>query len=234
MGGRDYPADFVPDRDDPERQHGVAGVSEWDDLPGWAQRELAKHGIFSAPTDPPEVVPEDDEEYRRGYDDGWDAGRVAAMNQGFSDAWDGGWKACQKWFVNEQRLRSHKRAGLMRGGYCGKTGIDNPGDCSCLDFDFVAVKWPDPVPQEGQEEVAQAHGLENLPGWGKRDWAREAMLEHQGRTADGPLDEAVPEVCEENKCKPVRLPGGWWCQGCDKPLRLVRPLYRPDREDADG
>ena len=226
MGGRDYPADFVPDKDDPERQHGVSGVSEWDDLPEWAKRALAEQGIFSAPTDPPEA--EDEVEYRRGYDDGWDAGRVAAMNQGFSDAWDGGWKACQKWFVNERRLRSHKRAGLMRGGFCGKTGADNPGDCACLDFDLQEVRWPDPPPEDGKEEVAQAHGLENMPGWGTRDWGAETRQEHQGEVE--PVG-TIPEACEDSDyCFPVRLPGGWWCRACDKPLRLVRPLYQSDRD----
>ena len=240
MGGRDYPPDdWVPDDRD------GAG---WDDLPGWAQRALAEHGITSAPTGPPETELErevwaqcqpadgvdspelgDELEYRRGYEDGYDRGRVAAMNQGFSDAWDGGWKACQKWFVNEQRLRSHRRAGLMRGGFCGKTGADNPGDCSCLDFDLAEVRWPDPPPQEGKEEVARAHGLETLPGWGTRDWGAETRLEHQGGEVE-PVG-TIPEACEDSEyCFPVRLPGGWWCRACDKPLRLVRPLYQSDRE----
>lgn len=47
MGGRDYPVEGWPDTPT------TADRSEWDDLPGWAQRALAAHGIFGAPTDPP-------------------------------------------------------------------------------------------------------------------------------------------------------------------------------------
>ena len=86
--------------------------------------------------------------------------------------------------------------------------------------------WAQCSPADGPGSPDEAAARK---GWGRRDWAAEAVAEHHG----GPLGEAEPEVCEDNRCDPCRLPGGWWCRGCDKPLRLVRPLYRPDREE-DG
>ena len=160
MGGRDYPPDFgTPNPDDD-----VGGRRE-------AEREAFRQG--------------EDAGYRRGMDEGYDLGRVAASNQGFSDAWDGGWKACQKWFIHERRRRQHRRGGLSRGGFCGKTGAEDPGRCACLDGTMEPLEWPDPPPQEERETEEREHGVggvsefEDLP-----QWARDA-LERHGITGSG-------------------------------------------------
>ena len=153
-------ADAARQLADAQRQHGVAGVSEYEDLPDWARAEIDR--------------------LREERD-----AAIQDNNKGFSDAWDDG-----------------RTAGLLEARSAAAERL-----------------------RDALDEAEQ--------GWGCRDWAAEAVAEHQGRTA-GSLDAAQPEVCEDNRCDPCRLPGGWWCRACDKPLRLVRPLYRPDREDADG
>ena len=224
MGGRDYPPDFgmTPDPDD---------VGD--------RREAERAA------------------WRAGYDEGYDLGRVAASNQGFSDAWDGGWKACQRWFVHERRRRQHRRGGLARGGYCGKTGAEDPGKCACLDGTMEPMEWPDPPPQETEAEAevwaqcspadgidspemaGREHGVggtaefEDLP-----QWARDALEAHgitaAPERAERPLDGTAENCDQDEYCFPVRQPGvGWWCRACDKPLRMVRPSYRPDREDNE-
>ena len=233
MGGRDYPPDFgTPNPDDD-----VGGRRE-------AEREAFRQG--------------EDAGYRRGMDEGYDLGRVAASNQGFSDAWDGGWKACQKWFIHERRRRQHRRGGLSRGGFCGKTGAEDPGRCACLDGTMEPLEWPDPPPQETEAEAEvwaqcspadgvegpeteREHGVggvsefEDLP-----DWAKQALERHGITAAPERVRDAVAEVerpwdgtaedCDQDEyCFPVRLPGtGWWCKACDKPLRLMRPRFRGD------
>ena len=181
--------------------------------------------------------------WRAGYDEGYDLGRVAASNQGFSDAWDGGWKACQRWFIHERRRRQHRRGGLSRGGYCGKTGAEDPGRCACLDGTMEPLEWPDPPPQE--TDADREHGVggtaefEDLP-----QWARDALERHgitaapekvagavaeAERAAERPLDGTAEDCGQDEYCFPVRLPGtGWWCKACDKPLRLMRPRFRGD------
>ena len=177
MGGRDYPPDFgTPNPDDD-----VGGRRE-------AEREAFRQG--------------EDAGYRRGMDEGYDLGRVAASNQGFSDAWDGGWKACQKWFIHERRRRQHRRGGLSRGGYCGKTGAEDPGRCACLDGTMEPLEWPDPPPQEERETEEREHGVggvsefEDLP-----QWARDA-LERHGITA---APERVAEAVARAEGEPGRV-----------------------------
>ena len=149
--------------------------------------------------------------WRAGYDEGYDLGRVAASNQGFSDAWDGGWKACQRWFIHERRRRQHRRGGLSRGGYCGKTGAEDPGRCACLDGTMEPLEWPDPPPQEERETEAERevwakcepadgvdsreHGVggtaefEDLP-----QWARDALERHGITAAPEKVAGAVAEA----------------------------------------
>ena len=187
---RQLAEDQQPELADPERQHGVAGVSEFEDLPDWARAEIDRL------RDERDAAIRDNNE---GFSDAWDDGRTAGLMEAKSAA--------------AERLR----------GALDKTAEREPPD---LETQRAAIEravnktWA-----ELDEKLA-------AQGWGCRDWAAEAVAEHQGRTA-GSLEEAQPEVCEDKVCDPCRLPGGWWCRGCDKPLRLVRPLYRPDRE-GDG
>ena len=100
---------------------------------------------FGTPVEP-ELA--DEEEYQRGYNDGWDAGRIAAMNQGFSDAWDAGWRACQVWLIQERRRKAHRPAGPVKNNErCGRTG-EKLGDCPCLDEGLEGVVWPPAPPTE--------------------------------------------------------------------------------------
>ena len=63
MGGRDYPDDFGTPS--PMEAAAERGKVMADAIGGVTEPELT-----------------DEEEYQRGYNDGWDAGRIAAMNQG--------------------------------------------------------------------------------------------------------------------------------------------------------
>ena len=195
MGGRDYPPEDFPDTPTTaDREHGVGGTAEFEELPGWAQKALAEHGITAAPDHPelpgePPPLPSDepeygrgfddgreqgrDEGYKKGYDEGWDRGRVAAMNQGFSDAWDSGWRACQIWFIQERRRRAHRRAGLDSGGYCGKTGVEKPGDCPCRDEGMENVVWPPAPPKEDMRMSC------SVCGTAKNYWKVQTLLYEQ-------------------------------------------------------
>ena len=123
---------------------------------GQRQRRTIEMGGRDYPDDLPRdagpAEPElaDEEEYQRGYGDGWDAGRIAAMNQGFSDAWDAGWRACQVWLIQERRRKAHRPAsGRSKAGTerCGRTG-EKLGDCPCLDEGLEGVVWPPAPPTE--------------------------------------------------------------------------------------
>lgn len=62
--------------------------------------------------------------------------------------------------------------------------------------------------------------------------AAAAAAAHPGSTPDPPEEgEAAAADCEGNRCEPVRLPGGWWCRGCNKSLRLVRLSHPSGREE---
>ena len=208
MGGRDYPPDFgTPNPDDD-----VGGRRE-------AEREAFRQG--------------EDAGYRRGMDEGYDLGRVAASNQGFSDAWDGGWKACQRWFIHERRRRQHRRGGLSRGGFCGKTGAEDPGRCACLDGTMEPLEWPDPPPQEERETEEREHGVggvsefEDLPQWAQEALERHGITAAPERVRDAVAEaEGVDELPEwvGRSFKRLRSDRDTWMERARRAERAERPL----------
>ena len=222
---RQLAEDQQPDLGDPERQHGVGGTAEVEDLPDWARAEIDR------------LREERDAAIRdnnKGFSDAWDDGRTAGLTEAKSAAAERLRGALDETAERVPPDLEEQRQAVERALNKTWAEIDDKMEKFEELPDWVQRAYTrlrgDRDAWMRRARMAERAAAEQA--WGRRDWAAEAMAEHQGRTA-GPLDEAQPEVCEENRCDPCRLPGGWWCRGCDKPLRLVRPLYRPDRE-GDG
>ena len=94
--------------------------------------------------------------------------------------------------------------------------------CAACDVLWLPGSSPPPGPVPGP---VYRRLMAERDAWMRR--AREAEREMAGEERAA----AAAADCEGNRCEPVRLPGGWWCRGCNKSLRLMRLSHPPGREE---